>query len=45
MGPGEFGGRGKVWSYSVANFPPPSPFFLRVFGRGYFALLEAVFIK
>jgi uncharacterized protein len=21
----EFGGRGKVWSYSVANFPPPSP--------------------
>lgn len=25
MEPCEFGGRGKVWSYSVANFPPPSP--------------------
>lgn len=25
MQPCEFGGRGKVWSYSVADFPPPSP--------------------
>lgn len=25
MEPCEFGGRGTVWSYSVADFPPPSP--------------------
>lgn len=25
MEPVDFGGRGKVWSYSVANFPPPPP--------------------
>ncbi|MBV6417623.1 MAG: hypothetical protein CMLOHMNK_02353 [Steroidobacteraceae bacterium] len=25
MEPCDFGGRGKVWSYSVANFPPPPP--------------------
>ena len=25
MEPCEFGGHGKVWSYSVANFPPPPP--------------------
>ncbi|MBV6424021.1 MAG: hypothetical protein NAOJABEB_01831 [Steroidobacteraceae bacterium] len=25
MEPCEFGGRGKVWSYSVADFPPPPP--------------------
>ncbi len=25
MQPCEFGGRGKVWSYSVADFPPPPP--------------------
>ena len=25
MEPCEFGGRGRVWSYSVADFPPPPP--------------------
>jgi len=25
MEPCEFGGRGKLWSYSVADFPPPLP--------------------